>query len=413
LRYAFYIAGRYLFSKKSTNAINIISMISMLGVCIGSAALLVILSVFNGFEAINLSLYERLSPDLQISSAHGKLFDPSRIPTGTFSAYPQIDHTVQVLEDNALLKYGNTQYFATVKGVDQDFLKYRDLDSLISAGKFVLEDADENFAVIGRGIEYSLGIDVTQPIDQISIFSPRKDATVSLLQPERALNRMEIYPSGMFAVQQEMDDRVIFVPLRFAKELFEEQNQVSSIEVYLKNADDMRSVQQKLQASLGDSFKVKNRYQLNELLYKILNTEKWAVYLVLTFILVIAICNIIGSVTMLVIDKKKDIGILMSMGASHRVIRMIFLLEGLLISVSGGLIGLTLGGLFAWVQERYGFIKIQGSGDFLMSAYPVKIIFSDFVLVFCTLFLISFMASWFTARHTVKSFGPLRDAITE
>jgi lipoprotein-releasing system permease protein len=413
MKFSFYIAKRYLFSRKSTHAINIIAMISMAGICVGSAALIIILSVFNGFEALNISLYNKLSPDLEISSAKGKFFETEKISLAELSSMPEVDHTVKVLADNALLKYGDVQYFAVVKGVDENFIRKQDVKSVLSSGEFVLEEDSQDYAVIGSGIEYALGIDVTSPLDQISIFSPKKTGTISTLNPEKSLKRMEIFPSGVFSTEQEMDDQVIFVPFRFAKKLFEENSRLSSIEIYLKNDDDLNKVQSALQKKLGADFMIKNRYQLNEILYKVLNTEKWAVYLILTFILTIAICNIIGSVTMLVIDKKKDIGILMSMGCDAPKIRSIFLIEGLLISMTGAVIGLSAGGIFSFLQQEFGLIKIQTSGMFLIDAYPVRLHTDDFLLVFATVFIISFIASWFTARQSVKNFGSIRENLSE
>lgn len=413
MSFSFYIAKRYLFSKKSTNAINIIAIISTIGVCVGSAALVIILSVFNGFEALNIALYKRLSPDLQITATEGKVFDPTLIPLEEIKKIEGVHIAVEVLQDNALLKYGDAQYFATIKGVGPDFLKYKDLDSVLSAGRFMLQDDSSDYAVIGRGIEYALGIDVKQPVDRIIIYSPKKNSLVSTLNPIESLNRKAIFPAGMFSVMQEMDNEVMFVSLRFSRILFEEKQKISFIEIYLNNEDQIHILQSMIQQKVGSKFIVKNRYQLNELLYKILNTEKWAVYLILTFVLIIAICNIIGSVTMLVIDKKKDVAILISLGANRKTIRTIFLLEGLLISMLGAITGLLLGGFFVYLQEKFGLIKINASDNFFLQAYPVKFIYTDFTLVFVTVFVISFIASWVSSHQSIKNFTTIRDSLSD
>ncbi len=410
---ALYIARRYLFSRKSTNAINIISMISMAGVCIGSAALFIILSVFNGFEELNLILYKQLSPDIQITAKEGKFFDSNKINISDLKAIDGSALFVEVLEDNALLKYGNAQYFSKVKGVSDDFLKYKNLDEAVIAGTFDLYADSIPYAVIGRGVEYALGLDVTQPIDQISVLVPQKDFSHTILNPQSALKRMEIYPAGIFSVQQEMDDQVCFVPITFARELFDEYKRISSVEIYLSDEKSIAKVKKKLSTILDDDFRIRDRYELNEILYKVLNTERWGVYLILSFILMIAICNIIGSVTMLVIDKKKDIAILQSMGLTKKNVQKIFLYEGLLIALLGALAGLILGGGFAFLQEHYGIIKINTSGSFLIQVYPAKVLFKDFWIVIITVFIISFTASWFTARHSVRNFGAIRDALVE
>lgn len=412
MKFEFFIARRYLFSKKSTNAINIISFISMIGVCIGTAALFVILSVFNGFEELNISLYKKLSPDLKIVPATGKYFKPSAI-LPKLSNEKEIDYPVEVIEDNALLRYGNTQYFATIMGVSENFLRSAELKDVISAGEFVLEEGDMDYAVIGRGIEYALNINVNQPVEQISFFAPKKHVRINTIDPGSALKRMELYPSGVFNVQQEMEDRVIFVPLRFARELTGEKENLTSVDIYLKDEAKMLKIQKNIQQTIGDDYVVKNRFQLNELLYKVLNTERWAVYLVMTFILIVAICNIIGSVTMLVIDKKKDIGILMSMGADKTRIRRIFMLEGMLIAMIGAVAGLIIGGIFTFLQKTYGLISINASDAFILHAYPVKINYPDFLLVFSTVFVIAYIASVLTARSSIHNFSNTREVIAE
>ncbi len=410
MRSSFFIAKRYLFAKKTTNAITWISWISVIGVTIGTAALFVILSVFNGFEELNLIYYKKLSPDLKVIPITGTKFDTSTLSNKTFKN-DLIDYKVTLLEGNVLLKYNNAQYFANVKGVSDDFMKSKELDSVISAGSFVLKENGNSYAVIGSGIEYALGIDVSQPLGQISIFAPKKNTSISTIDPSSSLNRMEIFPSGMFSVLQEMDDRVMFVPIEFAENLLDEKGQASAIDIYLKDEENITEVQHDLETSLPKNFKVKNRYELNEALYKVLNTERWAVYLVLTFILIIAICNIIGSITMLIIDKKKDIAVLRTMGATFQLIQRIYFFEGMMIALAGTFLGLILGAGFSFLQLKYGLIQITSADGVFMQAYPVKIILTDFLLVFATVFSISLVATWFTSKQSKISDQPIKETI--
>lgn len=407
-----FIAKRYLFAKKTTNAITWISWISVIGVTIGTAALFLILSVFNGFEELNLIYAKKLSPDLKIIPAVGTKFNQNNIDTNLFKT-PEVKYVVQVLEDNVLLKYERSQYFANMRGVSNSFLKANEIDSVLRAGSFTLNENGQSYAVIGKGIENALGIDVLHPIEQILVLAPKRNAPLNSLDPSSSLNTAAIYAAGIFSVQQEMDERVMFVPIEFAEKLLEQKNQLSSLDIYLNANVDMEVLQQNLQSKLSAKFIVKNRFQLNEALYKVLNTERWAVYLVLTFILIIAICNIIGSVTMLIIDKKKDIAVLRTLGATKNQIQRIYFYEGMMISLLGTFIGLFLGAGFAFLQAKYHLISIYSSSGAYLQAYPVKIIYTDFVLVFATVFIIAFIANWFSARQSRNASENLRSSIAE
>lgn len=407
-----FIAKRYLFAKKTTNAITWISWISVIGVTIGTAALFLILSVFNGFEELNLIYAKKLSPDLKIIPAVGSKFNQKNIDTNLFKT-PEVNYVVRVLEDNVLLKYERSQYFANMRGVSNSFLKANEIDSVLRAGSFTLNEDGQSYAVIGKGIENALGIDVLHAIEQILVLAPKRNAPLNSIDPSSSLNTAAIYASGIFSVQQEMDERVMFVPIEFAEKLFEQQNQLSSLDIYLNDNVDMEAFQQNLQSKISDKFIVKNRFQLNEALYKVLNTERWAVYLVLTFILIIAICNIIGSVTMLIIDKKKDIAVLRTLGATKHQIQRIYFYEGMMISLLGTFIGLFLGAGFAFLQAKYQLISIYSSSGAYLQAYPVKVIYTDFLLVFATVFIIAFVANWFSAKQSRNASENLRSSIAE
>ncbi|UKJ08149.1 FtsX-like permease family protein [Solitalea lacus] len=411
MKLALFFAKRYLFSKKSTNAINIISGISMLGVLIGSAALIIILSVFNGFETLVLSLYNRFSPDLKIETVKGKTFNPKSSAFKELQSSKELLFYVEGLEEKALLRFGKNQYIATIKGVSDDFLKTHALDSMIIRGRAELGTDEEPRAIIGSGVEYYLAMNISSD-EPMTIYSPRKNMGSSI-DPTNDLSRNDIYVSGVFQIQQDFDLKYVLVPLAFARNQLDEPVKVSSVELYLKKDVNIDKYKSSVQQLLGPDYLVRNRAEQNELLYKILNTEKWAVYLILTFVLIIAICNIIGSLTMLVIDKKKDIAILFSMGANSRTVRFIFLLEGLLISMLGTIAGLTLGGLFCLLQKKYGLIKLGESGTFMMEDYPVEMYGKDFLLVFLTVFVISFIASAIASRLSVRNFTNVREELTE
>ncbi|HEY0898692.1 MAG TPA: ABC transporter permease, partial [Sphingobacteriaceae bacterium] len=302
----FFIAKRYLFSKKSVHAINFISGISMLGVFVGSAALVIILSVFNGFEKLVLSMFNTLTPQLLIEPATGKTFDPSHKELQTIRKDPRILHYTEVLKEKALIRYGQGQFIGLVKGVSENFNQDHALDTTIIEGSFTLKHKGEDLAVIGSAVRAYLGVSVKDEFRNLQIFSPNKSAAQSAFTPADEFIVRSIHPAGVFEVQQQFDDMVL-VPLSFARDLLNEPTRVSSVEINLKSDISATRFQDELEKQLGKEFIVKNRVQQNQLLYKILNSEKWAIFVILTFVVIIAIFNIIGSLTMLVIDKKRDI----------------------------------------------------------------------------------------------------------
>lgn len=318
-----YIARRYLFSRKSTHAINIISGISMLGVFIGSAALIVILSVFNGFEKVILALYNNFSPELKIEPVRGKTFDPNTPYFNTLHKNAALFSFAEVLEEKALVRYGDRQVISTVKGVSTEFLNNRGLDSTIISGSFTLELHKQAAAVIGTIVQSSLSVNIKDELTPLQIYSPRR-GLVNSVNPMDEFIQKNIYPSGVFSIQQDFDD-IVVTPLSFTRELLDEPNEVSSIELNFKDGTDLDKVQNEIKTKIGNAFTVKDRYEQNTSLYRILNSEKWAVFSILTFVLIIAIFNIVGSLTMLVMDKRKDIAILSSLGASRGLIKRIFL----------------------------------------------------------------------------------------
>jgi lipoprotein-releasing system permease protein len=398
----FYIARRYLLAKKSQNAINIISGISIAGVAVGTLALIVVLSVFNGFDSIIKSLYNSFDPEIKISLAEGKTFDPGVYGFNEIRKHPSVAAYAEVLEENALLRYGDRQHIATVKGVDEQFDKVTGIDSMIVDGEYLLWEGSRPKAVVGIGVAYHLAIGLNF-LNPINIYVIKRRGNISI-NPEQAINRKFIFPSGMFSIEQEINSRYLLVPLSFARDLLQYTNEVSAIELRLYPGIDEEITKKEIQEILGDEFTVKNRNEQNELFYRIMKSEKWAIFFILTFILIIASFNIIGSLTMLILDKKADIDTLDSLGASLPLIKRIFLMEGWMISITGAVIGLILGSLVSWLQQELGIIKLSGSGSFIIDAYPVVYQFADVIKVFFTVIGIGLLAAWLPVRYIARRY---------
>lgn len=404
---ALYIARRYLFAKKSTNAINIISAISVLGVFVGSAALIIILTVFNGFESVILKMFNTITPQLIISPAKGKTFNPNTVYFNELKSNQSIYSYTEVLAENALVRYDNKQAPALIKGVSDDFLKNQSLDSIIVDGHFVLQNSNGPNAVIGSALQAHLSVEPSDAFEPLQIYSPKKGIKAGSINPLDDFTILNIPPSGVFEVQQEFDNLVI-VPLAFVRELLQEETNISAIEINVNKGVNADQLQKQIEDKLGDTFVVKNRIQQNQALYNVLGSEKWMVYIILTFILIIAIFNIIGSLTMLVIEKLKDISILSSLGAGKKLIRRIFLLEGMMITLTGCIFGLLIGLIFCLVQQRFGLVKMGETGMLGMSnAYPIALKWKDFVLVFVTVGIFSLVASSLASNLSVKKIDRL------
>ncbi|RZL34512.1 MAG: ABC transporter permease, partial [Pedobacter sp.] len=289
---AFYIAKRYLFAKKSTNAINIISAISVLGVFVGSTALIIILSVFNGFEEMVLKMFNTITPQILIAPAEGKSFDPNTTYFLSLKNNKSVASFTEVLSENALIRYSDKQQPALIKGVSNDFLKNKSLDTIMVDGSFVLQNKSGANAVIGSSLQAYLGVNVADPFEQLQVYSPKKDIKVGSINPLDDFTVLNIPPAGVFAVQQEFDN-VMIVPLSFARKLFTEDKNVTAIEINVKDGVDAEKLKIEIAENLGNKFVVQGRIQQNQALYNVLGSEKWMVYIILTFILIIAIFNII------------------------------------------------------------------------------------------------------------------------
>jgi len=399
----FFIAKRYLFSKKTVNIINIISLITGVGVAIGTTALIVVLSVFNGLEDFISSRINTFVPDIKITAKEGKSFISNSVDFEKIKKLNEVAYYCETIEENALIKYRDIFHPFKIKGVSNNFSKMTKINKMMLRGEFSLYYKEIPFAVIGRSVEscFSVGLNFINPL---KIYLPNRLAKISN-DPEKTFTVKSIYPIGVYSIDPDVDEYVI-VPIDFAREMLNYSNRSTAIEIGLKKNTDQDKTQSKIESILGNNFNIKNRYQQNELFYKTLNTEELMTFLILTFILLIASFNIIGSLTMLIIDKKKDARIIQSMGAELPKIRKIFLYEGWLITALGAISGLLLGALICWLQIKYGFIKLQyGDTDsFIIDAYPLKMQITDFIIVFCTVMLIGFVTAWYPVRYLTKKY---------
>lgn len=362
-------------------------------------ALIIVLSVFNGFEQLVVSLFNSFNPDIAITASRGKTFNIDDFPVSQVRKIPGVLHLTEVIEENALIKYKEKPYIVTVKGVGEEFVHTSRVDTMISEGSYLLQDEDKDFAVVGNGVAYYLDANLNDYVNPLVLFVPRRDAAFSG-GFENAFNTEVIFPSGFFSIQQDYDVKYVLVPLRFAQRLLAYDKERTAIEIGLDKSVDAGSVQKQVETLLGKSYVVKNRYQQQEILYKIMKSEKWAIFLILAFILLIATFNVVGSLSILIIDKKKDIAILRSLGANQLLIKRIFLTEGMLISLIGAVIGLILGGTICWIQSTFGVIKLGDSGStFIVDTYPVQMQFIDFIGVFLTVMTIGFLAAWYPVHN--------------
>ncbi len=403
MNFPLYIARRYLVARKSHNVINLISGISVVGVTVGTMALVIILSAFNGFDTLVHSLFNAFDPDLKVTPVTGKTF-PDTLPTlQQVAALPEVQYTSGVIEENALLQYGDRQYIATVKGVSDVYKKMSGIDTMIVDGAFSLQEKGAPMAVVGQGIASTLGIGL-HFITPIKVYVPRRGGRVSL-NPEKAFNKSYIFPAGVFAIQQDFDLKYMIVPIAFARKLFGYHHELSALEIKLRPGTDVRGAQEKIRRLLGPGYHVKDRYEQQALLYRIMKTEKWAIFLILTFILVIASFNVVGSLSMLIIEKQEDIATLRSLGAGVPLLRRIFLLEGWMITVAGAVAGLLLGLAVCRAQQQFGIVKIPGSGSFVIDTYPIVIKAADVAVVFVTVLAIGYGAAWYPVKGMITRMG--------
>ena len=401
----FYIARRYLFSKKKHNAINIISGISVCGVALATLALVCTLSVFNGFQDMVAGFFTAFDPELKITTRQGKVFDPQEADIRQVRQLPEIDVWTETLEESAMVQYKDRQAMAVIKGVEDNFEQLTSIDSLLyGTGRFVLNDSVVDYGILGVELVSELGTGL-QFVDPLQVYAPKRNVRVNIANPSAAFNRDYLFsPGAVFVVnQQKYDARYILTSLSFARRLFDYDTEVSAIELKLKPGSDTRAVQQKIQELLGEGFAVQDRYEQQEDVFRIMEIEKLISYLFLTFILAIACFNVIGSLSMLILDKREDVETLRKLGADDRLVARIFLFEGRLISFFGAVAGIGLGLLLCYLQQRFGLISLGGgNGSFVVDAYPVSVHMTDVIGVFVTVTAVGFLSVWYPVRYLSK-----------
>jgi ABC-type lipoprotein release transport system permease subunit len=380
MRLAPFIASRYLFAKKSHNVINIISAISAIGMAIGTAALIIILSVYNGFDSLIRSMMSNVEPDLLITPASGKVFIPEGETYDWIYEQPTVKSMCCVLQEQVFINYDGKQGIAKAKGVDWVYEDETSLKDHITDGEFRLHKGDIALAVVGAGLAYDMQIN-PRFLSPIEIYFPSRTRKISLANPASSIEGIRVWPSGLFSVNTDVDKELIILPINKMQELLEYENEVSGVEIRLiETADskELKRLQKEISEKLGPEFRVKDRFQQNESLYKMMKYEKPAIFMILIFVIIIIAFNIFGSLSMLIIEKRHDIETLKSLGATERLIKKIFILEGWMISLSGMAAGLLIGITFSLLQQWLGFIKMPG--HFVVHAYPVILSWSDVAL---------------------------------
>ena len=405
MNFPFYIARRYLFSKKSTHAINVISGISVVGVAVATMALVVTLSVFNGFHDLVASFFTSFDPQLKVTPLKGKTVAADDPLLTQIRQLPQIEVATECVEDQALAVYNGRQAMVVVKGVDDNFDQLTHINEiLIGDGEFSLHAADMDYGILGIRLaeQLSTGYTYTHPL---KIYAPRREGQFDMTNPSDAFEEDELYsPSVLFNVKQaRYDKNYIITSIAFARRVFGQQGMLSSLELRLKPGSNFEAVKSEIKTLCGDRFAVKDRFEQQDDTFKIMKIEKFIAYIFLTFILMVACFNIIGSLSMLIIDKKDDVVTLRNLGASDKQIVRIFLFEGRLISAIGAVIGILLGLLLCGLQQQFGLVALgSSSGSFIINAYPVSVHPEDIVLVFITVLVVGFLAVWYPVRYFAK-----------
>jgi len=399
LNLPFYIARRYLFAKKSHNAINIISLISVCGIAVATIAMVCVLSVFNGFSSLVASMFSHFDPELKIVPATGKVFDPHSVSFNQVRQMPEIEVCTETLEDNVLARYGNRQEVAVAKGVEQSFRNLTDIDTLLLGGQFELQEGETDYAVPGIGLAYVLGVQAGF-VDPIEIMAPKRDETVNPANPATSFNAEYAYVGGVFCINQpSYDERFVLLPISLVRRLLHYETEVSSLELKLTPKANLNVVKKQIRAMLGSDFRVLDRYEQQAEAFRMMQIEKWMSFLILAFVLAIALFNVISSLYMLMIEKQQDVQIIRSMGADRSFISRIFLTEGALIPAAGALAGVIIGVIICLMQQHFGIIKLGNTlGAFVSDNYPVKIEITDIILIFTTIFLLGLAA----ARYPVS-----------
>jgi len=380
-------------------------MISVCGIIVATIALVCTLSVYNGFNGLISTLFSSFDPELKITPRAGKIFTPSTPEIRKVIELPQIQYASEVLQENALVRYKDRQEVATIKGVDENFRNLTHIDSILIDGEFLLKDEVANYGVLGIGLASTLGINAGF-VSPLEIYAPKRDENVNLSNPATSFNLEYVHIAGVFSVNQPSYDMgYMLVPISLTRELFHYEQEVTSIEIKLHSNTDVAATKKEIQKILGKEFEVKDRFEQQEASYKMMQIEKWMTFLILSFILTIALFNVVGSLSMLMIEKKDDVHTLRTMGADDSFIRKIFLFEGWMISGFGALIGIMIGIALCLLQQELGLIKLgQTAGAFIIDAYPVKLEMGDLLIVFFTVSIIGFLAALYPVQYLGRKF---------
>lgn len=398
-----FIARRYFFSGRKKNFINLISILSIVGIAFSTAALVIVLSVFNGLEDLLKSLYTSFDPELKIELKKGKSFEVDEALMQQLKQVPGVDIITEVIEDYAYVRYRDADIVVTLKGVSESFLKQHRLDNSMVDGKLILNQNNIDYAVVGRGVQYALSLSVNESIHPLQVFYI-KNLKASGLDPSQLYTRRVIQPGGVFSIEKNYDDNYIFVPLHFAQDLLNYGNKRTSLEIKTTGNLSLKETQAAVAKVVGENFLVLTNQEQHADLYRLLKIEKLFTFIALTLLILVASINIFFSLMMLVLDKKKDISVLFAMGSSTRLIRNIFLSEGALIAFAGAFAGLLLGGIICWLQDSFGLVGM-GMENAIVSSYPVKMKLTDFVLTALVIVLITVLVSFYPARQAARSYA--------
>jgi len=402
MNFPFFIASRYLISKKSRNIINLISGVSVAGITVGTMALIIVLSIFNGLDSLIKSLFSSFDPEIKITLTEGKTFSIDNEQFNQVRSDPGTAVFTEVVEENAMIDYRKRQAIVTIKGVSDNFSKLTGIDSLMVEGSFQLWENDRPLGVIGYELAAQLSVGLTF-FDPLYIYVPRQTSGM-ILNPANAFNKDYIFPGGIFSVQQEYDAKYLLIPLDFARDLLNYKDVVTSVELKISEQEDIGSARDRIAGILGPAFKVQTQYEQHQAFYQVMASEKWIIFLILGFILIIASFNTTSTLTLLVLEKKSNMHLLQSMGTLPKTLRRIFQIEGLLITAIGILLGLILGSLFCWAQMKFGIIRFPAGGSFIVDIYPLKLIFTDVLLVILLVGFIGLMASIIPVRILGKRY---------
>jgi ABC-type lipoprotein release transport system permease subunit len=379
-------------------------MISVCSVTVVTIALVCVLSVFNGFDALVSSMFSHFDPELKITSVAGKVFDPDSLPVKHVRGLPEVAVCTEVMQDNVIVRYAGRQVIAVAKGISPDFGEMVKVDTLMIDGRFVLQEGDTPYAILGIGLAASLGVNAGF-VAPLEIYAPKRDEKVNLVNPASSFQLEYAFIGGVFSINQPAyDENHMLLPIALVRDLLHYETEVSALELKLAPQANLQTVQKHIRTLLGNGFRVQNRYEQQEASYKMMQVEKWMTFLILAFVLTIALFNVVSSLSMLIIEKQDDVKMLRSMGADDRLIRRIFLFEGSMIHALGALAGIVIGVILCLMQQRYGFLKLGDSvGAFMSDNYPVQIKIMDMAVIFLTVFSIGLLTSWYPVRYLGKN----------